>query len=120
MSEQTTLSFVEAKILAKALDSEINQLDNAWDIGIKQLAGYIKEKKLLQQLTQFVANGPVADGDVSSKIARDYLFDLKLITRVMNRGEMGYTAANYMGGFVLKACFETNDQYLAYIKSNLR
>lgn len=120
MSEQTTMSFVEAKQLAKALDSEINQLDGAWDLGIHQLAVYVKEKKLFEQLSQLVINGPVWDGDVISKSDRNYLFDLKLATRVMLNGEMGYTAANYMGGFVLQACFATSAEYREHVKSRLR
>lgn len=120
MSEQTTMSFPEAKILAKALDSEINQLDAAWDIGIKQLAEYVKEKKLFDQLTQLVVNGPIWDGDVISKTDRNYLFDLKLAVKVMLNGEMGYTAANYRGGFVLQACFATSAEYREHVKSRLR
>lgn len=120
MFEQTTMSFTEAKILAKALDSEINQLDAAWDIGIKQLAQYVQEKKLLEQLSQLVINGPVWDGDVISKTDRNYLFDLKLAVKVMLIGEMGYTAATYMGGFVLQACFTTSVEYRAHVKSRLR
>lgn len=120
MPEQTTISFTEAKILAKALDSEINQLDNAWDIGIKQLATFVREKNLFEQLSQLVVQGPVWDGDVISKSDRNYLFDLKLATKVMLRGEMGYTAANYMGGFVLQACFSTSAEYREHIESRLR
>lgn len=120
MSEQTTMSFTEAKILAKALTSEINQLDEAWDIGIKQLAQYVQEKKLLDQLSQLVVNGPVWDGDVISKSGRDSLLELKLAVKVMLIGEMGYTAATYMGGFVLQACFATSAEYREHVKSRLR
>ena len=55
-----------------------------------------------EMLTQLVARGPVDDGDVMSKSARDDLITLGLASRVCVKGEQGFTAANYMGYDVLR------------------
>lgn len=56
-----------------------------------------------ESLAQLVQQGPVHDGDVISKQARDDLMQWGLAQRACVRGEQGYTAANYRGWDVLKA-----------------
>lgn len=58
------------------------------------------QREVLKQLVQ---KGPVEDGDIASKVARDDLIELGLAGRVICKGEQGYTAANYIGWNVLKA-----------------
>ena len=52
-------------------------------------------KNLAEQLRQLV-NGPIWDGDVISKSAREELFFLGLAIRVCCKGEQGYTGATYL------------------------
>lgn len=59
-----------------------------------------------EQLKQLVERGPVWDGDVVSKSARDDLIGLGLATRVCVKGEQGFTAANYRGWDVLRAALD--------------
>jgi len=48
-------------------------------------------------LGQLVERGPVWDGDIISKSARNDLMDWGLATRVCVKGEQGFTGANYRG-----------------------
>jgi hypothetical protein len=45
---------------------------------------------------QLLFHGPVYDGDICSKSARDSLFQLGLAVRCCYKGEQGYTAASYL------------------------
>ncbi len=65
------------------------------------LVAIILPKDLREQLAQLV-NGPVHDGDVVSKSARDALIDLSLGVRVCLGGNQGYTGATYFAYSVLK------------------
>jgi hypothetical protein len=58
------------------------------------------QREVLQQL---VMTGPVWDGDVASKAARDDLLQAGLASRACVKGEQGYTVANYRGYDVWKA-----------------
>jgi len=53
------------------------------------------QKDMLKQLYE---NGPVWDGDVISKSARDDLLEMGLASRAIVEGEYGFTVANYDGG----------------------
>lgn len=57
----------------------------------------------VEALEQLVQKGPVYDGDVISKSARDDLIHWGLAQRAYVQGEAGFTAANYVGGDVLHA-----------------
>lgn len=61
----------------------------------------LKKVRMLEVLKQCVTQGPVEDGDIISKVRRDYLLDLHLLQRVYVRGQQGYTAATYTAGNVL-------------------
>jgi hypothetical protein len=54
------------------------------------------------ELAQLVKHGPVWDGDVVSKTARDLLIELGLASRACVKAEQGYTVANYRGYDVWK------------------
>lgn len=41
--------------------------------------------------------GPLYDGDIPSKTARDYLMEDDFIVKVVNSGEEGYNACTYKG-----------------------
>lgn len=99
---------------------EVSQTSENWDTAIEELAANILRHKYFDQLQQLVIQGPVFDGDVISKSDRSALMDMGLAKRVMYKGEWGYTAATYRGGFVLKACFVSTDAYNNYVKSRLK
>lgn len=98
----------------------VSQTHEAWDIAIEELAANVIRYKYFDQLQQLVIQGPVFDGDVISKSDRSALMGMGLAERVMYRGEWGYSAATYCGGFVLKACFVSPEAYNNYIKSKLK
>lgn len=54
-------------------------------------------------LGQLIKSGPIWDGDVISKAARDDLIEWGLAGRVVFKGSQGYTAANYYGWDVHRA-----------------
>ena len=54
-------------------------------------------------LWQLMFRGPVRDGDVVSKAARDKLLDWNLATRCCFHGEQGYSIATYPAYAVAKA-----------------
>jgi hypothetical protein len=56
-----------------------------------------------EQLNQLLHQGPVWDGNVLSKSARDDLIDYGLAVRCCFMGEDGYTAASYPAVTVFKA-----------------
>lgn len=56
-----------------------------------------------EQLNQLLHQGPVWDGNVISKSARDDLIDFGLATRCCFMGEDGYTAATYPAVTVFRA-----------------
>lgn len=64
-----------------------------------------------EQLRQLLFRGPVWDGCVVSKVARDYLITLGLATRVCFMGHQGYTAATYRA-FTLWKSFEHEEDAL--------
>lgn len=57
---------------------------------------------LREQLKQLLFQGPVWDGNVVSKTARDELMHYGLATRCCFMGEQGYTAATYIAYSVFK------------------
>lgn len=48
----------------------------------------------VEVLRQLVTRGPVYDGDVASKAARDDLLQIGIASRACVRGEQGYTVAH--------------------------
>lgn len=58
------------------------------------------QKEVLRQL---LFHGPVYDGDIASKSARDDLFDYDLAVRCAFKGEQGFTAGTYRAVSVWKA-----------------
>lgn len=49
------------------------------------------------------SNGPLEDGDVPSKSARDSLLDKGFVSKVIVKGEDGYNACTYKGRLALSA-----------------
>lgn len=66
------------------------------------LTAVLLSKKYHDSLFQ-LHNGPVWDGDVSSKSERDYLISIGLATRVCVGGQQGYTGTVYFAHTVIKA-----------------
>jgi hypothetical protein len=61
----------------------------------------LEKLRMLEVLNQCVNQGPVEDGDIISRVQRNYLLSLHLLQRVYVKGQQGYTAATYMAGNVL-------------------
>lgn len=59
------------------------------------------DKRLHESLKQLI-EGPVWDGDVSSKQCRNELISLGLAMRVCCRGQQGHTGATYFAFSVMK------------------
>lgn len=59
-------------------------------------------------LIALVERGPLWDGDVPSKVGRDYLIEQGFAVRVVVSLEDGYTAATYKGRDAYKAEFGTS------------
>lgn len=57
---------------------------------------------VLDELKNFVENGPVEDGFTISPSTRDCLVRCKLAVRVIVKGKFGYQCATYLGHWVLK------------------
>lgn len=60
-------------------------------------------------LIALVEHGPLWDGDVPSKVARDALIAQGLAVRVVVRGKDGWQAATYAGRDAYKALFPGPD-----------
>lgn len=56
-----------------------------------------------EQLMQLLFHGPIWDGDIISKAARDDLFAWGLAARCCFRGEQGHTAATYRAYTIWKS-----------------
>lgn len=116
------LTDIEKRLVMPSLEcmidtlSSVDQSSVAWDNYINLVATYLIKYNLVDSLLQLVIK-PVWDGDVISKVNRDVLCENKLASRIMYKGEFGYTSATYMGGFVCKACFEDNEAYIKYLSS---
>lgn len=54
-------------------------------------------------LNQLLDHGPVYDGDIASKSARDDLFDYGLAVRCAFKGQQGHTAGTYLAVSVRNA-----------------
>ena len=78
-----------------------------------RVAHYVVERELSathkDMLRQLCNDGPVWDGDVLSKAARDQLLEQGLASRVIYKGEFGYTAATYEGGSLLNLLLQPGD-----------
>lgn len=63
----------------------------------------------IDTLVALVECGPLWDGDVPSKSARDSLIVKGLAIKVVVQGEDGWQAATYTGRDIYKACFPGAD-----------
>lgn len=97
---QTDINFLETFLRHNVLHSDqcepgyIDRCREAW----RMLSSARRA-----ELQQLVEQGPVWDGDVISKQARDDLLHCKLASRACVKGEQGYTVANYRGWDVYKS-----------------
>lgn len=85
------------------LKETINRGSRALDgySSYKHLVAVLLPKQLREPLEQ-LRQGPVWDGDLISKSARDALFGLGLAYRCWVKGEDGYNAATDFGGAISK------------------
>jgi hypothetical protein len=79
-----------------------NQLDPDYDALCRRARDHYLTAIQREMLKQLVECGPVWDGDVLSKEARDDLLASGLASRACVRGDQGYTVANYCGWDVLR------------------
>lgn len=89
----------DAELLKQAI--ELSSTKECDYFKCAELAAKYLSKKYAEQLYQLV-NGPVYDGDIISKVDRDYLLSIGLAVRVCHKGEQGYTAATYFAYSVNK------------------
>jgi len=100
------------KKLTLGLVAAVNHLDldDIHDIPeitkITVAARRVESKSLMDTLESIVKCGPLNDGDVPSKTARDALLEMELINKVVVKGEQGFQAANYFGWAVWKTLVE--------------
>jgi len=90
----------------RELVAEARALFNAdlydYDHACAQVLVELRKSAGAEMLAQLVNHGPVYDGDVLSKSARDDLLRLGLASRAVVKGQEGYTVANYFGANVLR------------------
>lgn len=92
----------EALQVSKSLQT-FDQCSVRYELACVHLRSILVELKWVESLSQLVLQGPIWDGDIISKVIREYLTDFKLATRICVKGEQGFTAANYIGKNVLDA-----------------
>lgn len=61
-----------------------------------------RNRNLHEPLFQLCERGPVWDGDLISKSARDQLLDVGACSKAIIKGEDGFQVATYFGGYLLK------------------
>jgi hypothetical protein len=105
MSDEQKTANREA--LAKAMSILNDDNDDVFGTPAYDLASWAAwqamdsgQREVLRQLVFF---GPVYDGDIASKSARDTLFPLGLAVRCAHKGDHGYTAATYTAVTVFRA-----------------
>lgn len=92
---------VEQMRVALAKLKELDQCEPEWDQAAADVYNAMGSGHH-EVLRQLVAEGPIWDGDIVSKIHRDDLLLWDLGVRVVFRNEQGYVAATYTGWSVLK------------------
>lgn len=90
------MAITAALRLAAGLVFVADQASPEYETACSKLYQYMSSAQR-NQLFQLVIQGPVWDGDVISKDARDDLLELHLASRACVKGEQGYTVANYRG-----------------------
>lgn len=101
---QVARRFVRRRVL------DTGQLNDNYDRACRTAYGMMMSSAQVEVLRQLVTRGPVYDGDVASKAARDDLLQMGIASRacvgdapVTVVGEQGYTVATYRGWDVLKS-----------------
>jgi hypothetical protein len=90
------IGFVRQRIL------DTDQLNDNYDRACRTAYGMLSPAQV-EVLRQLVTRGPVYDGNVASKAARDDLLQMGIASRACVNGEQGYTVATYRGWDVLKS-----------------
>lgn len=72
--------------------------------GLLEEIGSLMTNGQIESLGQLALFGPVWDGDILSKVTRDFLIKLRLASRVLVEGRSGYTASTNLGGRVYETC----------------
>lgn len=91
-------------LVSKCLSMVIgqDQCSDAYEVACFAL-GKAMSTTHIEQLGHLVKNGPLWDGDVISKSARNDLIEWGLAGRALVKGQEGYTVANYRGNNVYRA-----------------
>ncbi len=82
-------------------------IDIQYNQNIKLIAHSLSGAEI-DTLVALIEHGPVEDGDVPSKSARNDLIMKGLVFKCVVNGEDGYQAATYLGKDVYKAKFKGN------------
>lgn len=84
-------------------NARIDLMDDWERSELLHMIDYAKVNRGLHEpLYQLAERGPVFDGDVISKSARDCLLDIGACSKVWVKGEDGFNAATYFGGYLLR------------------
>lgn len=84
-------------------NARIDLMDNSERSNLLHMIDFAKQRRDLHEpLYQLCMRGPVWDGDVISKSARDDLLDIGACAKVWVAGEDGFNAGTYFGGYLLK------------------
>lgn len=97
------IGFVRSRII------EVSQMNPNYDHMCASTYNNWLSATQREMLRQLVEHGPVWDGDVASKAARDDLLEAHLASRACVKGEQGYTVATYRGWDVYKRGVETKE-----------
>ncbi len=73
------------------------QASEEYELACVALRNHGLDSAQLEVLRQLCLTGPVEDGDVCSKAARDDLLSMGLAARACVKGQQGFTVANYSG-----------------------
>ena len=83
-------------------NSRVDLMDDWERSELLHMIDYAKSARYLHEpLYQLVDRGPVWDGDVISKSARDQLLAVGACAKIYHKSEDGFNAATYFGGYLL-------------------
>lgn len=85
------------------MNARVDLMDNSERIELLHMIDFAKTRRDLHEpLYQLVKRGPCWDGDVISKTSRDELLSIGACSKVYVKGEDGFNAGTYFGGYLLK------------------
>jgi hypothetical protein len=85
------------------MNERVDLMDDEERVELLHMIDFSRNSRSLHEpLYQLCSRGPVFDGDVISKSARDALLTIGACAKVLVKGEDGFNAATYFGNYLLK------------------